>query len=1446
MMIRFRSSIRRAQARTAPVLRSLFISPRSHGLALALLTLVGIAGSGGAHTPASIRVLASDAKGVTLEYTAPALVVRTRDTALGTFQELKLEEHLAAPHLGRPLLPGLGVPLAIPEGTEGRATWQVMESEQLDGITPLPAAEGIAAADARIRRDGSTVIDDAAYAPGGGPTSGEDDHVFFEIRGRLRDHRVGQLSIQPFRYEAGTGRVTFLRRLRIRIDFVPQRAAAAGTVSPGEMIPVGVDRAWETTYEGVFVNYEAARQFRRRPLPGRERALPRGDRLEELGTSRIGSVGANPCFKVRVGVTGAYYIGAADLRAEGWPDTVPTGQIRLFERSLNASDPAAPLEREIPITIEDYSGVTGRFDADDYIVFYGLNYRDRFNAVDPDARYTYFHNYWLSWRTEGGARMPRPAGWAPDGSFTTPTSFQARTRFEQNRTYIYFPPTTNLDYPTSESFYWFDGNSGRDSLEFATPGRDPSGVFRVRARWQGVYINVHYLSCWVSRGAMDDTLLFFRRQIGSGQEYVFDSASPANPGGALTLPASRLNDGVNLFKLQGERPTFEDPFSPGSGAWFDWVEITYPRRYVAANGLLRFTSGAARGDVEFVVGGLGATLPYVFDVTDSLAPTQIDLSAAQFVSQGGRPPVYQLTFRVNVDRQRTYWLISPDNLPSITTAGRVPVDIGGRNIVRDDVDLDVTADTGADVLLLAPTSMQPALAPWVAHRQSQGYQVRVVSPQDVWDQFSGGDKNIPALRTWLRFVYRNWSDPPDYLVLGGDGSEDYRKDLGSSDPDVVPTMMLYGPVPGADQRKELIGSDNYFVGALAVGDNERDIFPEIHVGRLPATTPAEMTTLVDKLIAYDTYTPDDTWRNRAMLMADDQYSSGITSNASYCYKGTGETGFERAADSTCAVLLRDSCFTDFQCDVFKIGPFFDGNPALGRNVAGRDQNPLAECPPIGPHVQYAKSAVSPAWVEMASKGHLFMLYGGHANRLVMGTEQFVEYNGSFTSPEYRTPDLLTNTGKPFIFIGAACHLNEFEHYTEATFKHALAEAMVMSPSKGAIASIASTGYEWVFTNMPTEVYLARAMFGDHPRDPVTGKPRSVLGEGFDEGLCRMVLGIIGSKNVPSGYRDTFITYCILGDPTMRIDMAPPKLQVEVNGAAVGTPAVITPPEGQTVAAITARLSDDVTTDRLDLTDAGAAVPAGEYTLTPINDTGPGACRAATLAWNPTIRPESYDLVLKAVDWLGRDVQVTLAVRVDMGLYSGERRLGSGETLPADAPFQVRLTTPVAVEATDLEVLVNGLGGYFTFAATDAGNRAWVGTLRQALPVGEVAFTTKVRNVTVGDPVTLDIDGTPELALRDVYFYPSPWSGQGTGRFLYNLNFGAADRPSRVRINVYAVSGRKVTTLEGPAELGPNQIEWDLTDREGDVVANGVYIFRLAVEGVPAGKLDAVDKLVVHR
>lgn len=86
--------------------------------------------------------------------------------------------------------------------------------------------------------------------------------------------------------------------------------------------------------------------------------------------------------------------------------------------------------------------------------------------------------------------------------------------------------------------------------------------------------------------------------------------------------------------------------------------------------------------------------------------------------------------------------------------------------------------------------------------------------------------------------------------------------------------------------------------------------------------------------------------------------------------------------------------------------------------------------------------------------------------------------------------------------------------------------------------------------------------------------------------------------------------------------------------------------------------------------------------------------------------------------------------------------------------------------------------------------------------------------------------------ESTYAYPSPFApSQGRmTRIQYSLS-----TPARVTVRIYDFASRRVRTLiedavrEGPADHGEN---WDGRDDQGEVVANGVYFYRIEASDAP--------------
>jgi hypothetical protein len=128
-----------------------------------------------------------------------------------------------------------------------------------------------------------------------------------------------------------------------------------------------------------------------------------------------------------------------------------------------------------------------------------------------------------------------------------------------------------------------------------------------------------------------------------------------------------------------------------------------------------------------------------------------------------------------------------------------------------------------------------------------------------------------------------------------------------------------------------------------------------------------------------------------------------------------------------------------------------------------------------------------------------------------------------------------------------------------------------------------------------------------------------------------------------------------------------------------------------------------------------------------------------------------------------------------------------------------------------------------------------------LPMGESIFKLVSRKSTGVDFDTLkySVFVSNQLLIKDLYNYPNPMRNQ-TG-FIFNL--GGNNPPTACRIKIYTVSGRLVKLINSAVNIGFNQINWDGRDNEGDYMANGVYFYRMTIEGET--KIESpIQKLVI--
>jgi hypothetical protein len=106
-----------------------------------------------------------------------------------------------------------------------------------------------------------------------------------------------------------------------------------------------------------------------------------------------------------------------------------------------------------------------------------------------------------------------------------------------------------------------------------------------------------------------------------------------------------------------------------------------------------------------------------------------------------------------------------------------------------------------------------------------------------------------------------------------------------------------------------------------------------------------------------------------------------------------------------------------------------------------------------------------------------------------------------------------------------------------------------------------------------------------------------------------------------------------------------------------------------------------------------------------------------------------------------------------------------------------------------------------------------------------------------------VGGAGGLAISNVYNYPNPFSGSTWFTFEHNQSV-----PVDVEVKIYTVAGRMIHSLPAYAVDGRFvKIAWDGRDREGDAVANGVYLYKVVARTLD-GKFsgEALGKLSVAR
>lgn len=652
------------------------------------------------------------------------------------------------------------------------------------------------------------------------------------------------------------------------------------------------------------------------------------------------------------------------------------------------------------------------------------------------------------------------------------------------------------------------------------------------------------------------------------------------------VPATHFTDGPNHLRAVGNR----------TGGDLDWFSLAYLRRYAAVGGRLAFTSAGVVGDAQFEVTRFATPGIRVFDVSDPMRPVRLTLGAGSVVPDGGQ---YKLVVQDPVPRFKRYEAVADGSaLPVANVTRRAPADLATRE---------------ADLVVVAHPNFAAAVEPLLARRESQGHAVARASVNDVYDEFGGGMPSPDAIRAYLRYAFEEWSRPPQFALLVGDASEDARNVTSSSAPNYVPTYVHVSV-----QNSDLVGSDTWYGCFSAVSP----YLPQVYVGRLPVGSVGEANAIVSKILAYENYAAGDAWRKNVFFLADDLWSY-VSLEDPYTRKGY-EAGFTTICTGLAQIVAASPARID--TTVFAMRRYTD--PYHGSNTSGDMSYLIAT-------QNFVRGTVTPALIGRLSEGAVIVNFQGHGNKSLLTHESLLLKS-----------DLpgIANDGKPFIFMGYSCQIGWFHYWSEGVTGDCIVEQMLLASStRGASAVFASTGTEYLSTNEVMNRKVFEAFFQDPtPQGPPEQYywPRWSLGGLLAKTIVKYVTG--GRPSSPAR------TFCLLGDPLMRVEMSPPRFQVTVDGAPKlsGDYLLAT---GDVEVEIVANVIDEVEIDPATIaiveTDVGTIDPS-EYTVRAMVDTLSQLSRWYRITYRAPIRHAAYDIRMSARDLNGQ--QTTFVLRVAEG------------------------------------------------------------------------------------------------------------------------------------------------------------------------------------------------------
>jgi hypothetical protein len=518
----------------------------------------------------------------------------------------------------------------------------------------------------------------------------------------------------------------------------------------------------------------------------------------------------------------------------------------------------------------------------------------------------------------------------------------------------------------------------------------------------------------------------------------------------------QITDSTGSIQTSSKSPVYDLRFlnngQNGVHGYLDWIRLQGRRTNTFSGSEMQYSDSRSVAPGSITSFEIKNTYndALVWDITDPVNVRQI-----QYSSDGEK-----IGFKSATDTLKTFIVFTTSNAATpIFKTSAIP-------------NQDLHSSAVADMIIVTHPLFRPYAEKLAAiHLKNDGLNSQIVTPQEIYNEFSGGIPDIAAIRNFLRMKYlkqKGTSHQLKYLLLFGDGSYE-NKTPPPNNPNFIPTYQ-------SENSNVVVSSftSDDFYGLLDDGEGEADGTEDIGIGRLPVSDTTQAGIVVSKIIRYLDPENMGDWKNIICLTADDEDGNTHMSDA-----------------EGLASLLEDSV-PAYNVDKIYLDAFKQITTVNGQSYPD----------------------VNKAINDRINSGCLIFNYTGHGNESGLAAEGVV-----------KTEDISSwkNGGKLPLFITATCEFSRFDDIElnlatrKMTGKPSGGEMILLNKDGGGIALMSTTRVVYSAPNYD----LNRNIFACAFNHDAAGNPMG-LGD-----IIR-----IAKNNSGSGPNKRNFT--LLGDPALKL------------------------------------------------------------------------------------------------------------------------------------------------------------------------------------------------------------------------------------------------------------------------------------------------------------------------